>query len=420
MLIRGMTSDVIAFASLSDDQLLTETKRLVTYERRATAALLRSLMEVDSRRLYLREGCSSMFTYCTQVLHLGEGAAYNRIEAARAARRFPSVLPALEDGWLTLASVRLLAPHLTQENHDALMAAARHKSKRDVELLVATVAPKPPALTVLRCLPEKPQLAPASTGSRLALSDTTSSASDVGVSGADSSGPRAAGDESPDRAARAATTRRSPPPHAVTPLSVAHYRLQVTMTPETHDSSFVGRRTCCDMPRPTATSVPSLIAPSHCSSRISSVAAAHPLRRRAPHRVGPRAAATFPRRSAARCGSVTQGDVRSPAAAAAAPRPAGSSSITCSRTRREAVHRSRTFNCAAARTTCMRRGYGLDLGVTRSRRQVPVTRAKWESPSPRPRTPVTPRTRPGAGSSSRPRRAISRPRLAGCWNGAGR
>ena len=145
MLERDMNSEVLSFISLSDDQLLTETKRLAACERSATAALLRSLVEVDSRRLYLREGCSSLFTYCTQVLHLSEGAAYNRIEAARAARRFPSVLTALEDGSLTLGSARLLAPHFTLENHDQLIAAARHKSKRDVELLVATLAPKHPA-----------------------------------------------------------------------------------------------------------------------------------------------------------------------------------------------------------------------------------------------------------------------------------
>ena len=53
------------------------------------------------RRLYLREGCASLFTYCTQVLHLSEGAAYNRIETARAARRFPEVLDALERGGVT-------------------------------------------------------------------------------------------------------------------------------------------------------------------------------------------------------------------------------------------------------------------------------------------------------------------------------
>ncbi len=89
MLKTRMDSE-LALPALSDDQLLTETERLVACERHATAALLRSLMEIDSRRLYLREGCSSLFTCCTQVLQVGEGAAYNRIEAARAARRFPS------------------------------------------------------------------------------------------------------------------------------------------------------------------------------------------------------------------------------------------------------------------------------------------------------------------------------------------
>jgi len=44
------------------------------FERRAMAALIRSLMELDARRLYLGEGCSSLFTYCTRVLHLSESA----------------------------------------------------------------------------------------------------------------------------------------------------------------------------------------------------------------------------------------------------------------------------------------------------------------------------------------------------------
>ena len=43
------------------------------------------------------EGCASLFVYCTRVLHLSEGATYNRIEVARTARRFPSMLQALEE-----------------------------------------------------------------------------------------------------------------------------------------------------------------------------------------------------------------------------------------------------------------------------------------------------------------------------------
>ena len=65
-------------------------------------------MEMDARKLYLGEGCSSLFTYCTQVLHFSEHAAYGRIEAARAARRFPAILDGLVDGRLTLTAIGLL------------------------------------------------------------------------------------------------------------------------------------------------------------------------------------------------------------------------------------------------------------------------------------------------------------------------
>jgi hypothetical protein len=139
--------------TLTDDQLLLEVKRLVACERTATAALLRSLIEVDARRLYLREGCSSLFTYCTQVLHLAEGAAYNRIEAARAARRFPIVLDAIAEGSISLTTARLLAPHLTADNQSELLDRARHKSKRDVELLIAAIHPKPAVATCMHRAP---------------------------------------------------------------------------------------------------------------------------------------------------------------------------------------------------------------------------------------------------------------------------
>jgi hypothetical protein len=149
-----MTSSQSTYGSLSDDHLLAEVQRLVTRERHTTVELLRALMEVDARRLYLREGCPSLFIYCTQVLRLEEGAAYNRIETARAARRIPAVLDAISDGSLTLSSARLLAPHLTLSNHAQLLMEARHRSKREVEALIAQLAPQP-AATVLRKVPSR-------------------------------------------------------------------------------------------------------------------------------------------------------------------------------------------------------------------------------------------------------------------------
>jgi hypothetical protein len=139
--ITTVSDNRAAFAALSDDELVQRVKDLAACERRASVALIRSLVEFDARRLYLREGCSSLFTYCTRVLHLSEGSAYNRIETARAARRYPQVLEALERGDLTLTAVRLLAPHLTPANHGEVLAAARHSSKQRIQELICVIEP---------------------------------------------------------------------------------------------------------------------------------------------------------------------------------------------------------------------------------------------------------------------------------------
>ena len=146
---------------LSNSQLLAEVDRLANSERAAIANLVAALGEMDARRLYLGQGCSSMFTYCTQVLHLSEHASFNRIEGARTARRFPIILSLLADGRVHLSAVRLLAPHLTDANHDALLREASHKSKREIEQIVARLVPRPDVRTSVRKLPTIPaQAAP--------------------------------------------------------------------------------------------------------------------------------------------------------------------------------------------------------------------------------------------------------------------
>jgi hypothetical protein len=140
-------------ATLTDDQLLLRVRALAQSERAATAHLIAALVEMDTRRLYLGQGCSSLFTYCTQVLHLSEHAAYGRIEAARVVRKFPAILDLLAAGSVHLTAIGLLAPHLTDDNHVEVLAAAHHKSKRDVEELVVSLRPQPPVPSTMRKLP---------------------------------------------------------------------------------------------------------------------------------------------------------------------------------------------------------------------------------------------------------------------------
>jgi hypothetical protein len=202
---------------LSNEQLLSEVKALASREREATARLIAFLAELDERRLYLAEGYSSLFTYCTQCLHLSEHASYGRIEAARVARRLPDILDLLADGSVTLTTVSLLAPHLTLENYQQLLGAARYKSKREVEQQVAALRPLPAVVSVIRKLPAakphrttpQPELSASNLPPKEAADDTASPPPST-------FGP----------VARPAT---------IAPLAPERYKVQFTVTRETHD-----------------------------------------------------------------------------------------------------------------------------------------------------------------------------------------
>src|SRR6266852_4835135 len=115
--MRMMKTNILTIATgLSDRDLLAQLHVLAGREREACADLVAHLAALDSRpSLYAAQGYGSLFTYCTQALRLSEDAACNRIEAARACRRFPVILELLASGSLSLTSVRLLARHLTAE-----------------------------------------------------------------------------------------------------------------------------------------------------------------------------------------------------------------------------------------------------------------------------------------------------------------
>jgi hypothetical protein len=152
MLYRCMTHET-SFTTLSDQDLIVQVHRLAANERTATATLIACLAELDARRLHLGMGYSSLHDYCTKALHLTDYAGYARIEAARVVRRFPLVLDLLRDGSINLTTITLLGRHLTAENHERVLRAAAHKSKRDIEVQVAALRPRPDAPAIIRKLP---------------------------------------------------------------------------------------------------------------------------------------------------------------------------------------------------------------------------------------------------------------------------
>jgi hypothetical protein len=141
--------------AIPDDELLRRLSEILESSRRVEADLIAHIAEVDERKLYAREATPSMFAYCTETLHLSEHEAFLRITVARASREHTELLTMLRDGRLHLSGICKLAPHLTADNREELLRRAVHKSKRQIEELVATLAPRPEAPAVIRKLPEQ-------------------------------------------------------------------------------------------------------------------------------------------------------------------------------------------------------------------------------------------------------------------------
>lgn len=212
-----MATAVLSFADWSDNDLLAAVHRLAVDERQATARLIASLAELDARRLYLAEGYSSLFTYCTQVLHLSEHAAYGRIEAARVTRKYPVALERLEAGDITLTTIGLLGPHLTPDNYQHLFEAARHKSKREIEQLVATLRPQPCVPSTVRKVPDQISERPS-----VSLEAARASQPLMPVAGGASSG-------------EPTMMQLKAKPAIVQPLGAERYKVQFTVAKETFE-----------------------------------------------------------------------------------------------------------------------------------------------------------------------------------------
>jgi len=131
----------ISLRSLSNHQLLSRTKTLTLQERRLTLNLLLHLNEVERRKLFLKSGFASMFTYCTAGLGYSASAAKRRISTARCVARFPEVLGLLKSNVVNLSTVTQVSRILKPDNAGAVLGRIRGKSQREVEAIVAEYEP---------------------------------------------------------------------------------------------------------------------------------------------------------------------------------------------------------------------------------------------------------------------------------------
>ena len=273
-------------------------------------------------------------TLCCRPMVIGHSCA------ARAARRYPVILELFEQGTITLTAVRLLAPHLTDENHVAVLKSATHKSKREIEGLVCALKPRPDAPAVVRRLP---------TPRAVVVQPVTSVPSAPSASGIGATSP----------AVVAGRRERVPVPEAsptsIAPLAPERYRIQLTVSRETHDKF---RRVQALLRHALPSGDPAAIfdrAVTQLVDQLERQRFAQTDRARATT-LRPRSSRHIPARCGARCGAVMVAAARSSGTKDAAVSVRSWSSTTWSPMLSAERRRSRTSSCAAARTTRTRHG----------------------------------------------------------------
>lgn len=212
----------------TDSELVCRLEGLVKADRALTAKLLVHLDEVEVRGLHLARSYSSMFDYCRSGLGMSEAEAYLWILASRVGRRFPLVLERLAAGALHLTAIKLLEPHLTLANHVQLLDRVRGMTKREIEVVVADLAPKPD-------VPARVRKLPVPHGLLVGPGTLQSSASQVGALPLLAAGSRSkvaqplAAQEAPSEPS-ATFALQSPRPRATsTPLGEGRFELKVTL-----------------------------------------------------------------------------------------------------------------------------------------------------------------------------------------------
>ncbi len=137
-------------AGLSGEELDAEAVRLVGVEKLHVALLIRHLAEIGRRKVYAAMGYGGLFAYCLERLGLSESESALRIQVANVCRRFPCVLEAITGNRMTLTVAAKLAPHLTEENCAATIAACAGLTRRQVEEYVVRFRPRPEVSSGIR------------------------------------------------------------------------------------------------------------------------------------------------------------------------------------------------------------------------------------------------------------------------------
>ena len=128
---------------LPDEVLLEKTYAASKVEKTATLELLEYLVEVDARRLYAIQSCSSLFDFVVRCLGYSRMQASERVNSARLMMKVPGVQEKIEKGELSMTAASQVYRFLNVEKKSGkefsneetidLIDECAQKSTREIE-----------------------------------------------------------------------------------------------------------------------------------------------------------------------------------------------------------------------------------------------------------------------------------------------
>ncbi len=123
---------------LSNNAVIQEGDRAVRNEHALLISILECLNEIDKRSLYLKEGYSSLFAFCTCRWRYSPSKTGRFIAAARCMKKFPAARMLLVDRKITVCGLAKIGRLLAEGNPEEILRSVSGKTFVEIEKIVAS------------------------------------------------------------------------------------------------------------------------------------------------------------------------------------------------------------------------------------------------------------------------------------------
>ena len=113
-------------------QIVEKLKLLVSSERKITAEIIEHIQEIESKKIHVQMGYSTLFSFLTEHIGYSAASAQRRIEAARLLNSVPEVKKDIQSGSLNLSQVALVAQSIRQKQREMPNVQIKAQDKKEL------------------------------------------------------------------------------------------------------------------------------------------------------------------------------------------------------------------------------------------------------------------------------------------------